>query len=248
MIMKRYSVHFAGGTEAESTSEKSPFLTTGLIPLGSVLVAGLGLLVQNVPWWVTGIVISYVTAVLVVLVIPAAIRLYRLVRKWVVGRAVTREYLPTIRRFMTTLMPQLEDSRTETVVYVWRNATSLDEGRRLVQLDYDHIRTLQDWLSSIDRRLSGTSKSEFEQVCGELGHAIFQYNRLCEQAHREIEAVFAAGTTNQQQLRYVKQEWNNARDKHNHTIKTWEDIAKNINHDVGENVCVDHYGLLKTIG
>jgi len=52
----------------------------------------------------------------------------------------------------------------------------------------------------------------------------------------------------EQRLRNLKHEWNNARDKHNQTVKSWEDLAKNINHDAGQRICFDHCGFLKTIG
>ncbi len=77
---------------------------------------------------------------------------------------------------------------------------------------------------------------------------IHQYILLCEQAHQEVETLTSSGKLAEQNLRNLKQEWNNARDKHNHTIKTWEDLAKKINHDTDNKICFDNYSLLKTIG
>jgi len=247
--VRRHSAHFTSSAESKSSPEKAPFLTKILIPFGAVLVAGLGLLIQNVPWWVTAFIVTYITAVILALAIPAAMQFIRVIKKGFVRRAVARRYIPQMRRFLTVFLPHLEDSRTETVLYVWRNASSLDEGRRIVQLDYGHIRTLQDWFSSLDDRLSSASSFDFEQICEELARAVFHYNVLCERVHREIEALSnaSASVANQAQLRYVKQEWNNARDKHNQTIKAWEDVTKSINHDAGRNLCMDHYSLLKTI-
>lgn len=241
-------VNISGQSEYASKSEAKPFLTTMLIPLGSFLVAGLGLLAQNVPWWVTAIVVFYVVVVALVGLVPALVRAYRTLQAWLQRRAVARRYVSLIRRFLTTLVPNLEESRADTVFNVWKSAISLDQGRGQVRPDYAHLRTLQSWLGSIDVRLANSGKSDFDLLCSELAEVVLQYNRLCEQAHREIEALVIGGKVEDHSIRYLKQEWNNARDKHNQTIKTWEDIAKNINHDAGESVCFDHCGFLKTIG
>jgi hypothetical protein len=238
------SSNAAGTTQ----SEAKPLITTVLIPLGSFLVAGLGLLVQTVPWWVTAIVVFYVVVIAFVVLIPASIRIYSLLQKWMQQRAVARRYISLIRRFLTTLVPNLEESRADTVFNVWKSAISLDQGRGQVRPDYAHLRTLQSWLGSIDVRLANSGKSNFDQLCSELAEVVLQYNRLCEQAHREIEALVIGGKVEDHNIRHLKQEWNNARDKHNQTIKSWEDLAKNINHDAGERVCFDHCGFLKTIG
>ena len=140
--------------ELEQTSrpEVKSLLTTVLIPLGSFLVAGLGLLVQTVPWWVTATIIFYVLVVALVALIPATIRIYRMVRRVTRHHAIARRYLPMTRRFLTTLTPNLEDSRVGTVYQVWRSATSLDQGRGLVRPDQTHLSTLQSWFRSIDER------------------------------------------------------------------------------------------------
>lgn len=229
-------------------SERKSLTTTVLIPLGSVLVAGLGLLVQAVPWWVTTIVVTYVLVIALVGLVPASIRVYRTFRGVIVHRTIAQRYLPLMRRFITTLSPNLEDSRVETVFQVWRSATSLDQGRGLVRPDQTHQTTLQWWLSSIDERLENIGRKDFGQIADELAKAVFQYSRLCEQARREIETMLVSGVRDEPYLRHIKHEWNNARDKHNQIIKAWEDIAKNINHEVGETICLDHYDFLKTIG
>lgn len=235
----------AAGT---TQSEAKPLITTVLIPLGSVLVAVLGLLVQSVPWWVTAIVIFYVIVIALVGLIPASIRAYRMLRMRLQHRSVARRYVSLVCRFLHTLSPTLEESRADTVFNVWKSAVSFDQGRGQVRPDYAHLRTLQSWLRSIDARLGDSGKSSFDELCDELSEVVLQYNRLCEQAHREIEAMIINGKLEEHQLRYLKQDWSNARDKHNQTLKVWEDLAKNINHEAGERVCFDHCDFLKTIG
>lgn len=247
--MKRHPIHLERGSESNPPSEKTPFLTTVFIPLGSALVAALGLLVQNVPWWVTAIVISYIAVVILLSAVPATVRFSRLIKKGSKRRALARGYVPEIRRFLPTLLPLLEDSRLETVPYIWRSATNLDEGRRIVQMDFAHLSTLREWFSWIDVRLTRRiSTTEFESVCDELSQAVFHYTSYCEHSHRQLEDLFRLGSKNEVELRRIRQEWVNARDKHNQTIKAWENIAKNINRDAGEILCSDNFGLLKTIG
>jgi hypothetical protein len=246
--MTRFRAILAPRDEAASRHETKSLLTSVLIPFGLVLVAVLGLLVQAVPWWVTAVIVSYLVVVSVAVLIPAAIRAYRMMARSVAHRKLARVYLPLIRRFLTTFSPNLEDSRVDTVFYVWKGATSFDQGRGLVKPDQVHLMTLQQWVRSIDDRLRDGGKKNLLRIAEELAGAVLQYSRVCEQAHREIEALKTSECLQDQNCRQLVQEWNNARDKHNQTIKSWEDIAKNINHDAGERVCLDHYGLLKTLG
>lgn len=245
--MKRHPIPIGNGLESKSQPEKTSFLTTVLIPIGSALVAALGLLVQNVPGWVTAIVIAYIAVVILLLAVPAVARVFRFIKRRSIRRTLARRYISAVRRFLPILLPHLEDSRSETVLYVWRNASNWDEGRRIIRFDYAHVGTLKEWFSWIETRLAFASENHFELICDELAQAIFQYTVLCEQAHHELEDLFRAGVKNESALRTLRQEWANARDKHNQTVKTWEDIAKNINHDAGENVCSDHFNLLKII-
>lgn len=223
-------------------------LTNILIPFGSLLVASVGLLVQNVPLWITATVVFFVIVIALFAVVPALIRLFGILQQWARSRVVRRRYRPVLDRFLSTLMPQLSDSRAETVFMLWRNFTTLDKGRRLIQPDQTHLATLQWWLQSIEDRLARYGHRDFERLAEELARAVLQYNRVCEEAHREIQGLLGAGVTDEPTVHNLKQEWNSVRDRHNQTIKTWEDIAKNINHDAGKAVCLDHYSLLKTLG
>ena len=237
-----------GQAEVPPVPEKKSFLTTVLIPIGAVLVAALGLLVQAVPWWVTTIIVSYVLVAALVGMVPVTIRVYRYFQGLMTYRAVARRNTPLVHRFVITLIPNLEESRPDTVFNVWKSASLLDQGRGLVRPDYLHLRTLQSWLRSIDGSLEVSCKNSFDQLCDDLAEVVLQYSRFCEQAHREIEALILNSKPEEHNIRNIKQEWNNARDKHNQTIKAWEDLAKNINHDAGERICFDSCRFLKTIG
>lgn len=238
----------SGQAGVSPVPEKKPFLTTVLIPIGAVLVAALGLLVQTVPWWVTAIIVSYVFVAALVGLVPVTIRVYRYLQGLMTYRAVVRRNLPLVHRFVTTLIPNLEESRTDTVFNVWKSASSLDQGRGLVRPDYLQLRTLQSWLGSIDNYLEANCKNSFDHLCDDLAEVVLQYSRFCEQAHREIETLILNSKPEEHNIRNIKKDWNNARDKHNQTIKAWEDLAKNINHEAGEKICFDSCGFLKTIG
>lgn len=247
-VATKFSDDASGPIGASREPEKKSLLTTVMIPLGSVLVAGLGLLVQTVPWWVTAVVVFYIVVIALVGLVPASIRFYDKLRCLLSYRAVARRYRPPMRRFVTTLMPNLDASRPDTVFNAWKNAVSLDQGQMQIRPDYAHLRTLQSWLASIEVRLINDNKRDFELLCEELADVVLQYSKLCEQAHREIEAAVVNSKPEEHRLRNLKQEWSNARDKHNQTVNAWEVLAKNINHDARQRICFDHFGFLKTIG
>ncbi len=230
---------------AQDAAQRS-LSTTVLMPLGSLLVAGLGLLVQNVPWWVTAIVISYILIVALVVLIPAVIRVFQALRRVLTNRAIARQYCPRVIRFTTTLIPALDESRSDYIFDVWRHAASLNPQH--VHPDYLHIRTLRSWLASIEARLKRNDVKAFEGLCKELAELVLQFGRVCEHAQQEIEAhVMRKKDLEDYKVRGIRQEWGNARDKHNQLLKAWEDLAKNINHDAGSQICFEHYGFLKTI-
>lgn len=123
-------------------SEAKPLrATTVLIPLGSFLVAGLGLLTRNVPGWVTAVVVFYVVVVALVELIPALMRAYHALRAWLQRRATARRYALPVRQFLTTLSPSLVEDRNE-VFRAWKNAVSFDQGKGQVNPDIEHLRTL----------------------------------------------------------------------------------------------------------
>ncbi len=140
--------------DAASKAKEKSYSTTVLIPFGSLLLAGLGLFGQTAtPWWITTLVVFYVIVIALVELIPASIHTYRWLRRWAHRRTIARNYLLSMRGFLTTLVPNLEESRVDTVFNTWKNAQSLDQVPSQVRPDYVHFRTLRSWLNSIDARL-----------------------------------------------------------------------------------------------
>ena len=229
--------------DSSGQSEAKPLLTTVLIPLGLILVAVPGLWAQNVPWWVTAIVVFYIVVVALVVLIPALIHEYRALRARQQRRAAARRYAVLVRQFLTTLSPSLVEDRTDTVFRVWKSAVSFDQGKGQVKPDSVHLVTLGSWLSSIDSRLDDSGRKNFDEVCNELGMVVLQHNRLCEQARREIETLInSGGQLAEQNLRNIKQDWNKAIFEHNQTIKAWGDLAKNINREGAAKITFENIG------
>lgn len=226
---------------------KESMFRTVWIPLGSLLVAALGLLARDAPPWITATIVGYIVLVAVAVLIPFFRRIGQWLRQKTLGRSLAAKFYPQLGQTVTVLLPQLEESRVETICQVWWSISSWDEAKQIVRVDHAHLRTLQVWLDSIARRLETQSKAAFVELADELGDLILQYQWFCEEAYRQLDALASSGSLQPQKLRSLKQEWNQVRDKHNQTIKSWEDTAKNINAMAHERICLDHYSSLKTL-
>lgn len=254
--MRRYTANAMSpfGNDEDDVSRESKLwsvLTKVLIPLGAGFAALLVLLIQKVPFWVTVVVVAYLVVTALVVVALPVFHLYQKLRDMKMNCDVARHYLPLISRFVVTLKPNLDESRGDNVYYLWKSAISLEEGldlkQKQIRPDNDHLRTLKLWLDSIDVRLNRKHKRDFDILCDELAYVVLQYNGLCQKAHREIETAVVYKKPEDYKLRTLKQDWANARDKHNQTVKAWTDLAKNINHDSHRRICFDTCELLKTI-
>jgi len=226
---------------------KESLLKTVWIPLGSLLVAVLGFIGRDVPLWTVGVIVGYIIFVVLAVLIPYLTGLGRWMRKRMMGRSLAAKFYPQLEQATTVLLPNLETSRGDTVYYVWTSIGSWGEAAQLVRPDHAHLQTLYAWLRSIDARLRIKKRRGFSKIADELSRMILQYQRFCEEAYRQLDALASAGNLPSQKLRNLKQEWNHIRDKHNQTLKAWEDTAKAINATAGDHICQDYYQLLKTI-
>jgi hypothetical protein len=233
--------------EPSSTETKESRLKTIWIPLGLLLVAALSLIVGTAPVWVTVVIVAYIAVVAVAVLIPPIRESWRWLRRRKLANVLVKDYYPQLQQMVNILLPELEQSHSETVYQLWHSIGAWTEAQGHVKPDPSHIRTLYSWLFSINKRLASDRKSEFADITSELGEFVLQYNHFCEQAHRELDLFATRGNLQPQKLRSLRQEWNQVRDKHNQTVKSWEDLAKNINKAAGEQICFDHYSLLKTI-
>lgn len=242
---------------AVSDPQKQPkesLIKTVLIPLGSPFVAALGLFGKDMPVWAPWAIAAYVGIVFVWLaVIPFGKFIYRWIRTFAHERSISNRFLPKFREFIVVLQPNLEESRHGTVFSSWKSVGQSPEGinfnspQHVISPEVNHLVTLNLWLASIASRIANHDHTLFQEIAGELGNFISQYSRFCEEAHRQLDMLCVHGNLEANKLRQIKQEWNQVRDKHNLTIKTWEDTAKNLNAAIGERICFDHFQSLKTI-
>jgi len=241
--------------EAEPQQQpKESMIKTVVIPLGSLFVAALGLFGKDMPVWAPWAIAVYIGIVIVWLaVIPFGWFIYRWIRTFAHDRSISNRFFPQFRNFVTVLLPHLEESRHGTVFSSWKSIGQSPEGRNfnspqhVIYPEVDHLRTLRLWLNSIAGRLAIDNHARFREIANELGEFVSQYSRFCEEAHRQLDMLCVHGNLEATKLRGIKQEWNQVRDKHNLTIKTWEDAAKTLNAALGERICFDHFQSLKTI-
>jgi hypothetical protein len=243
--MNRYPFEAENDQSAKSGAKTT--LKDTFIPFGSLLVASIGLSGKNTPWWGVAIVLAYIAVIIFALIFPLIPKLYRFIKRQIKRKSIVKTYHPKVLQFLTIITPTLEDSRVGTIFEVFRNAHPLDKERKFLQYDYNHIGALQTWLKSINRRFATLKITDFYASCEEIIDFIIHYNRLCKQIHNEIENLIYSGSLKEHEIKNLKQRWNSNREKHNHTIKTLEDIAKAMNHDAGRQVIFDHYDLLETI-
>lgn len=201
--------------------------------------------------WAIG---AYVGIVIIWLaVIPFGRLIFRWIQKFSHDRSISNRFFPQFRDFITVLRPNLDESRCGTIYSTWKSVGQSPEGmnfnspQHVIFPEVNHLRTLNLWLRSIASRLAVYDRTQFQEIARELGDFVSQYSRFCEEAHRQLDMLCVHGNLEATKLRQIKQEWNQVRDKHNLTIKTWEDAAKNLNAAIGEGICFDHFQSLMTI-
>lgn len=236
-----------------SKTHKETLTKTVLIPLGAPFIAAIGLFGKDAPSWYPWAIAAYAGVVAVSVLAPFASIWYLQVGRYFRERSLAGDYISRFKELVTVLRPALEESRCETVFYVWKSFGQSAEGLKLnstqhsVFVETNHLRTLSSWLDSIASRLMRAKRYQVRALAAELGHFVSQYSRFCAEAHRQLDGACTHGGLEPHALRRLKQEWNQARDRHNLTIKCWEDMAKNLNAGLGDKVCFDNFESLKTM-
>lgn len=233
---------------------KESLIKTIVIPLGSPFVAALGLFGKDMPVWAPWAIAAYVGIVFVWLaVLPFGRFIYRWIQKFARDRSISNRFIPKFRDFITVLLPDLEESRHGTVFYSWKSVGQSPEGmnfnspQHVIFPEVNHLGTLNLLLTSIASRIATNDHAQFQEIARELGYFVSQYSKFCEDAQRQLDMLCVHGNLEAAKLRRIKQEWNQVREKHNLTIKAWEDTAKNLNAAIGERICFDRFQSLKTI-
>ncbi len=242
------------GVTSEPGSQEAvrrPWLTGFLLPFGSVLIAALAFLTQDIqlPKWAISLAVLYLVVVSgTALYIPAA---------WFVSWSLSKRRLA---RLAKTTLPKLGDAarqfqqlvaqgHSNTLLYVLQEASAWDEVRsnQPPLFDQEHVETMRSWLTLLSRRIGRSKPSEFASLCGELGELVHQYNRFCCLRHRMLQGIVAVGRLPDQRLRCLKQEWNVNREGHATFVRAWAELSHRINTVAGIQLCPDYYEPVGTL-
>lgn len=234
-------------------STKEPTLSSWvseyLIPIGTLLFAALALFAQDVlPTWISIVAVSCLIIVTVVSLRPLVVRvLSSLVNKWRLrhlARTCFPQLLEDVKRFRRLIARQ----STNTLLYVLRQAAQCDEQKAKSLLpDPEYVETIDNWLLSIEQRISRHKPGDFLVLCKEMSALILWYNRFCYGQLNKLEELIAARGLSEAQLHQIKQQWNVQRDGHSVFVREWETFARRINEEIGSEICFDYYEQVGTL-
>jgi hypothetical protein len=226
---------------------KSSFLKNVLIPIGSALGAALGLLAQNIPAWIAAAIGIYLVSLVLFITIPMLKR----VGIWLLERRVmsvaSRRYIPQIKHTMEGFKPQLDQSRTDTVFYVLNTVASWNEARGWVKPATSHLDTLATWGAYLRGVVGKSRNTNLESAAKETSDWIFQYARLCEDAYHQLAPLLTENKLDDKKVRQLKQDWNHVRDAHNRKVEEWLSLCRQINSDLGRDLCPTYCPTLKPL-
>jgi hypothetical protein len=232
-------------------SPGKPWLTGYLLPLGSVLIAALTFLTQNIelPKWAVILATLYLVVVAGVSLYDPIHRLFSFLLRKRRLRGVAKSYLPLISDRMRELRQLVGAQRVDTLVYVLEQAAQWEEIRSQSQalLEPEHVETMRSWLSSIEWGTEQDRRGGFFSLCRQLSDLIHRYNRFCCQRLRILQELVAAGRLPEQRLRHLKQQWNLHREAHVAFIREWQNLSQAINGRASVRLCPDYYESLGTL-
>ena len=246
------------GQERALVTARESVVRTVLVPVGSLVVAALGLLAKDVPLWVIVLAVAFIGVVLLAVLgdfLQWAGRKVRVVRE---ERSLARRYFPEIRRFLIDLTNILSESRADSPFFVVKEASTLESQYRKKLADgrfepqrirsnaaSAHLTTL--WLCGNALTLVAESEclTTLRAVSGLTGQLLIQYQRYCEDGYEGIGMVLKMPEVPETMGSHLKAQWEETIQRHNHRMREWEMLAKRINLDVGEHICADHIPVLK---
>lgn len=237
-------------TDVQATQQKA-WLTGYLLPLGSVLIAALTFLTQNfqLPKWAFILAMSYLVLVAgVSLYDPVCRILSFLLRKGRLRRLAGTSF-PVVLDKLKGLRQLVGEQRGDTLVYVIEQAGQWDEIRcqSQVLVEPEHVETIRNWLSSIERRAVRYRRGDFSNLCQELSDLIHRYNRFCCQRLRMLQELTGGDRLPDHKLRHLKQQWNLHREAHVAFVRGWQDLSRVLNEKADARLCIDYYEPLGTL-
>ena len=226
------------------------WLTRYLLPLGSVLIAALALLTQSaqLPKWAIVVAVLYLVVVAGVSLYGPGARLLFFIEDKGRSRRLRKTYFPKLSEGVGGLRRLLAQDHSNTVLYLLQDAGQWDEFRgRYSPFQAEHVETLRAWFASIEGRIKRYRWSSFSDLCAEVSHLVFWYNRVCCQGQRALEEVVAAGQLPEQRLRSLMHRWNVQRDEHAAFVREWTSFCRSVNESAKRELCVNYYEPLGTL-
>lgn len=241
---------FSPFQQKELTQPLAPshFLTTIAISFGALLVAAISFLTANVqlPRWSIVVVTSYLIIVTLAVLARPATHLISLLLNKAEERRTAKIFLPHLEELAHELADVLRDDRIDTLSYLLRNINSWSELQGKIP-DTSRIMVIREWLDGIIDYLEFSKPKHFRSLGWDLSKLINQYNRFWVETQRQLESLAAAGSLSPQHLRELKQEWNLKREGHMMFLNKWGNLARKINEDAGDRVCIEYYETIKTL-
>lgn len=248
------------GPESPAQIPGESIVKSILVPVGSLVIAGLSLMAKDVPQWVSVLAVTYIGIVLAVILFDSL----RYVTRWVASmrraRALSRGFRAEILRYLAVLSDHLRQDRADTPFSVLKQAGRYESEFVSRQQDFDpcgrcidenasarHLSTL----SLMSKALGVLSKDihhrRFEDLCALSGNLLLEYERFCEQSRDQIVSALRRPIAHENFIRSLRDEWEQARERTNHRMRDWERLAEQINHVAGRRVCFEHMSVLKSL-
>jgi hypothetical protein len=227
------------------------FLRGVMFPFGSVLIAAVALLVkgEQLPGLAIYVVVPYLIVTVVLLLVPLVIQANAALRAGQRKKRLVERFYPRLRESAKEFALLIEQGNSNTLLYFfadtsnWLTRIGIDSSR----IDKEHIQTIKSWFESLRTRLQSPKYLDFFPLASEMSSLINSHNRFCIKAQEYLQANVVAQKFPESEMKGFRQQWNLCREKYAFFIQNWERLAKNINDDSGERICLDYYEPLKTL-
>lgn len=248
--MKKHSLSaiLSGNGDEEDQSKPSNHfvLTQILIPLGSLLIGAVGLWASSdkLPNEALWVIITYLVIVICYSLALPFKKIASFIRAGLTARRLARVFYPDLKRTARDLHSLLDGQHTNTILYILREMNSWEEFREN-QIPIDSVHWNQTWLESVQQRLEENRSSAFRSIAKDLGLIISQHHYFCVRSQERLASTLNKVSLQEHHSRYLKEQWQIAREQHMRQAKNWEDLAKKINEAAVEHVCLDYYEPIK---
>ncbi len=146
--------------------------------------------------------------------------------KWVISRPAFKE---KTKDFSENMKDLLANSRSDTFVRLLEEANSWSPASKGKFINLDHISTLRSWIDFLaSRALTIRSRKSAGEWIAECDGVIYQFVRMIDNGHREIETSDAMKSRPDHDKKRFIQEWNTRRDPVSRLIEDWKALRKQL--------------------